>query len=176
MLPAPSSVVRAFDLEERARVVVEPANELGVDFVGRAERVELTSQLVPVRPIIVAEEVEDRGGARNGLGVGGVLRVEDAERVRRQAPLRVRGELVLERGERGDERFLVFCTRLGAADRVDEDVGRLDADVAEEPDEGVNHLGVAAGAGIPDALGSRAGRTAGSAHAAGVRRGTSGPR
>ena len=81
-----------------------------------------------------------------------VLRVEDAQRVRPEAALRVGAQRLLLR-RRGTRRALaVLCARLGAADRVQEHVRLGDADVDEEADERVDHLGVAAGAGVAEEL------------------------
>ena len=96
----------------------------------------------------VVYEVDQRRRAGGGLAIGGRLRVEHAERVLLEAPLRVLAELVAERGEVGEQRVAVALARAARAQRVDVDLEAGDADRREEACDQIDHLGVAERAGI----------------------------
>ena len=93
-------------------------------------------------------------GALSSRLVCGVLRVEDAQGIRAEATLRVGAERLLLRRQHLDEGLLVPCTRLRAADGIDEHVRLGDPDVDEEAYERVDHLRVAAGSRVAEALGA----------------------
>ena len=143
--PCAELVVRAPDLEEGARVVVEPADEAGVDGVGRPQKIERGAQLREVLAVACVEELVKSGRVAHGGAIALVFGVEDAERVGPEAPLRFGRQRRELRRQVGDERVAVPGARLGAAQRVDEDLDAGDLQLGEESDEHVNHLGVAPG-------------------------------
>ncbi len=104
--------------------------------------------------VVFAQVIEDRGRALGRVLVAWILRVEDAERVRLEPALRLFAERALLRLEERLERVAVARARLGAADRVDEHLEIDDAERAEERHEHLDHLGVAAGAGVAEDLGA----------------------
>ena len=150
-------LVRAVDLEERARVVVEPADE-----PRRRPCTACRARRGAARSLSKCVAVVRRRGSRAGWA-----RPRRASRSRGSFESRMRSGLVARRRcesadseptfgvEVRDERLAVARARLGAAERVHEDLDvRASPSSPEEADEQVDHLGVAPGAGVAEDLGA----------------------
>ncbi len=115
------------ELEGGGGVVVEAADEAGVEAVGDGVGVEQGAQLGEVVAAGGVEELVDGGqGGDDGL-VGGHLAVEHAQGVGLGAALAVgahAGELVVEGGAEGG---VVEGAVAGATDGVEHELGAVDA-------------------------------------------------
>jgi hypothetical protein len=83
-------VGRPANFEERARVVVQSANEPRIDRVRRAESVEILAQCFEVRNVARVERGMNGGRVPHHRVISLVLRVQNAKRIGGKAPLRVR--------------------------------------------------------------------------------------
>jgi len=130
------------NLEERSRVVVEPANEPGFDAVWHTQRIEMPAEPLPVGAIGVVQNVEDRRRRGRELLILRVLRVEDAERIVVEPLTGVLAELrgvrhqVLLQEIPGNAHGCPCCPGCSPAPP------RLDAEAREEAVEHVDHLGI----------------------------------
>ncbi len=130
ILRAELALVR-HQLEQCARVVIEPAHQARRDGVLGAERVERCAKAVPVRAIVGLQTIQNRRRVGDGFAVARILRIQDAERVVLQPLLRVLAELVSARRQVSDQRFAVLLACAGAADRVDPHFHVADAQLAQ---------------------------------------------
>src|SRR5690606_14123312 len=129
-------------LEDRARVVIEPAHEPRVDLVLDPGVLEQPPQPLEVlaRPLV---EVlgDDRRVPDEFLHLG-VLAVEDAQRIALEPAAAVLVEPVVMRREIADEDLLVARARFRRADRVDEQLRSPNAERPPQPCRQDDQLGV----------------------------------
>ncbi|OQC34731.1 MAG: hypothetical protein BWX64_02729 [Acidobacteria bacterium ADurb.Bin051] len=130
------------DLEDGVRVVVETAHQPGLDAVGHAEAVEVGAHRREMLPARRREVVGEPGRRREQLLLGGILAVEDPERVRPEAPAALLAELGRARLEVGEERGPVGGARRGVPDRVEQHRELREAEPAQEGDEQQQDLDV----------------------------------
>jgi hypothetical protein len=150
------------DFPEGFGVVVEAADEVGVDFEKRVQgsgfrvqgrREELLDPF-EVAAGFFGEGFVGGGGALGGLLVAGVFAVEDAEGVGFEAALRVVAELLCFGFEEGDEGVAVALFGFGVAEAVDLELEVFDAAAAVEVHLEEDALDVLLGVGEAEGFGA----------------------
>ena len=121
------------DFPECFGVVVEPADEAGVDFEGNFRGREQRLHPLKVLAAPVGQALDRGRGALHRRLVAGVLAVEDAQGVGRQPPLGVFAELGGLGGQPGDEGVAVAEFALLVAEAVDLEFQVSDAGPANTP-------------------------------------------
>src|SRR5947207_666824 len=130
------------DFKRRAHVIVEAAHQPPILAVDHAAHFELMLYGRVVRGAFFTEMI---GDARQ-LGDNGLLAfefgIEDTQRVRFNAPLAVRAELVLHFQKRGAPQFDIFGTAFAATDRIDIELNALPFQLVEKRHDHFDHFGV----------------------------------
>ena len=142
----------AVELPGGAGVVVEPAHQARLQLVGDAERVEVNANGGEVLGAGGTEPLDD---ARS-VGVKGdqrfLLRVEEAERVRRDPPAVALGDERLAAAVEGGQLGDVAGPAGRIADRVEPGPYLGEADLGVEPGVQLDQLGVDGGSRVADRL------------------------
>src|SRR5438309_391184 len=130
------------DFKRGAHVIVEAAHKSPVLAVDYSAHFELMFYGSVVLRAVLAQVI---GDARQ-LGDDGLLAfefgIEDTQRVRFNAPLAVRPELVLHFQERGAQQFDIFGAAFAAADRIDIELDALQFQAVEKRHDHFDHFGV----------------------------------
>jgi hypothetical protein len=105
-----------------------------------------------MRPARLAEEIQRVGQAVDHRLILGHLAVEDAEGVGDGAALAVRTQRPEILAERLDQRLAEGGTARGASDRVDDELGVLDAEFGHERPREIEDLGIDGGVGHAEHL------------------------
>ena len=161
------------ELERGPRVVVEPADEPGLEPIAHAEGLEVRADAGEVLGAGVAQPVRDLRRPRVERGHRRVLRIEQAQDVALEATAFELGQRLemtaVVGGQLGDVGRPAFLV----ADRIEEDLDAVEAGVAIEARAELDDLGVDRRVRRPRSLRCRTARTGDSGRPAGGRSGTS---
>ena len=135
------------ELRHRPRVVIESAHQGRDDLVRDAEACEPILHLGEMFLVLLAEDVRQLRRAGDDLAVLRLLRVEDAEHIRVEAPLRLRTQRVAVLPEIVAERGLELGLARLVADGVDLELESGEADLREQTVREVDDLDVGRGLG-----------------------------
>src|SRR5579859_1057545 len=127
-------------LEDRARVVIEPAHQMGLGMILDAGALEVRAQGLEMRLRFRIQRVEQqRRPGDDPLHVR-VLAVEDAQRIAVQAPPAILIQGGFMRAEISCELVAIGGARGGGAERIDEKLQAREAQPPQQPRRQQNHF------------------------------------